>query len=127
MRPADSPTWRHIGVGDGKDARAPASRGQRDAGAIDPIRPGAVGQIGGLWRQDQLAERNKTGPADRSPAAVTHPVIARSVRRGGRLHSQRLRQVATAETQRAIGLAKVAGCPALVHREVRRGLGARAT
>jgi hypothetical protein len=31
--------------------RAPASRGQRDAGAINPIHPGAVGWIGGLLRQ----------------------------------------------------------------------------
>jgi hypothetical protein len=29
---------------------APASRGQRDTGAVDPIRPGAVGQIGGFGR-----------------------------------------------------------------------------
>lgn len=52
--------------------RAPASRGQRDAGAVNPIRPGAVGQIGGSLRQGWSTWDRRSRPVGPSPeTAIT--------------------------------------------------------
>ncbi len=59
--------------------RAPASRGQRDAGAVNPIRPGAVGQIGGSLRQGWSTWDRRSRPAGPIAGNGDHPGVARSV------------------------------------------------
>ncbi len=54
-----------------RDTRAPASRGQRDAGAVNPIRPGAVGQIGGSLRQGWSTWDRRSRPVGPSPETAT--------------------------------------------------------
>jgi hypothetical protein len=46
---------------------------------VDPIRPGAVGQIGGSLRQDWSTWDRRSRTWDRSPETAIHPGVARSV------------------------------------------------
>jgi hypothetical protein len=87
-------TWRNIGcvaacfgTGCGKNCpelltlimRAPASRGQRDAGAVNPIRPGAVGQIGGSLRQGWSTLDRRSRPVGPVAGNGDYPGVARLV------------------------------------------------